>query len=380
MRTRSMLLDMPLNSWRYTPDFTGAEAFDSVGGPSFAESTLSAEALLKAEPSEPQALDTLGALFDFNGDGTSDFLLESTASGNRPAAIWQMANAQRGPNAIIGLWDAAFDLEFVVDLNNDDRADITFSTAASPQWLTIWQMDGFNVTSVNGLFFAEGVNAIDGVGDFNGDGFGDFISTVGPSVVALTGFGAGYAQTSRALYAADLSRWTPFNTGNFDGDADDDVFWVDTAVLSTAWFTTPGSLGLWTMANGAPTSSEIFAVRPAGSFPIAGGDLNGDGRDDIVWLNVAGDPNNPTFTLGVWLMNGTAQIGSAILGVIDDNWTFNGIGDFNGDGRDDVLFQQVDGGDRVAVWLTQAGGLTSIAQLVTNDPFPGGNNGWDVFG
>lgn len=338
------------------------------------------EAAIAPADDAPLATDPLGVIFDFNGDGTSDILFERTIAGDRPGAIWLMQNAQRGDNAIVGLWQANFELEFVVDFNADKRADISFSTQAAPQWLYVWQMNGLTVQAVNSIFIPEGVNAIEAIGDFNANGFADFITTAGQNVVAIQSMGANYTTTSRTLYAADLARWTPFNTGNFDGDADDDVFWVDTGVLGTSWITQAGSLGVWTMQAGAPVSQEIFAVRPAGSFPIAGGDLNGDGRDDILWLNVSGSTANPQFTIGVWLMNGTTQIGSSILGVVDQNWTFAGIGDFNGDGRDDILFQQDEGGDRMAAWLTQAGGLTAVAQLVTNDPFPGGNNGWDGFG
>jgi hypothetical protein len=48
-------------------------------------------------------------------------------------------------------------------------------------------------------------------------------------------------------------------------------------------------------------------------------DLNGDGRADIVWRHTSG-------AAFVWLMNGTALLGSGSLGTIGTEWTIAGIG------------------------------------------------------
>jgi hypothetical protein len=43
------------------------------------------------------------------------------------------------------------------------------------------------------------------------------------------------------------------------------------------------------------------------------GDYNHDGRSDILWQNSSGE-------VGTWEMNGTSVIGTAILGAPDPTW------------------------------------------------------------
>ena len=76
------------------------------------------------------------------------------------------------------------------------------------------------------------------------------------------------------------------------------------------------------------------------SWRLAGiGDFNGDGRDDVLvrhnsgrWYYYAMNGRNP--------IGGTS--GSARL-TSDSSWRLAGIGDLNGDGRDDVLVRHTSG-------------------------------------
>ena len=77
---------------------------------------------------------------------------------------------------------------------------------------------------------------------------------------------------------------------------------------------------------------------PAGTggagWNIAGtGDFNGDGKSDILWENSA--------TNGVWIweMDGTTQIGGGSVGTGGAGWSIAGTGDFSGDGKSDILWQ-----------------------------------------
>lgn len=84
-------------------------------------------------------------------------------------------------------------------------------------------------------------------------------------------------------------------------------------------------------------SAEVM-LEPIGGTPVPriSGDFNVDGKIDLVWQN------RRTGMLLTWFMNGTTMVGSSALGlgsVSDTNWKIVGLGDFNGDGRPDLLWQ-----------------------------------------
>jgi hypothetical protein len=72
------------------------------------------------------------------------------------------------------------------------------------------------------------------------------------------------------------------------------------------------------------------------------GDFNGDGRADILWRHTSG-------TVVMWLLNGTNVIGAGVPGDVSTQWTIVDVGDFNGDGKADILWRHASGS--VAVWL-----------------------------
>ena len=66
------------------------------------------------------------------------------------------------------------------------------------------------------------------------------------------------------------------------------------------------------------------------SFPT---DFNGGGKDDIVWSN------SSTGSKLAWIMAGGSIVNSSIL-LTDPAWSIVQYGDFNGDGRTDLLLAQ----------------------------------------
>jgi hypothetical protein len=64
---------------------------------------------------------------------------------------------------------------------------------------------------------------------------------------------------------------------------------------------------------------------------------------DILWQNTtSGD-------VAIWLMNGQVAHAAGVGNVPRSVWKIVGTGDFNGDGKSDILWQDTSG--NVAIWL-----------------------------
>src|SRR5262249_19804188 len=87
-----------------------------------------------------------------------------------------------------------------------------------------------------------------------------------------------------------------------------------------------------------------------GSVHATGGDFNGDGRDHVLWRHDIGP-------IAAWLMNGANVVGGGLVGpgTAPNGWQIAGGGDFNGDGRDDILWRNDNG--QIATWMLNGTGL-----------------------
>jgi uncharacterized repeat protein (TIGR03803 family) len=79
------------------------------------------------------------------------------------------------------------------------------------------------------------------------------------------------------------------------------------------------------------------------------GDFNGDGKSDILWRQ------STTGQVGIWLMDGFVPFDSRPISAENPNWRVVGIADFDGDGRADILWHQPTTGEN-SIWLMN--GLT----------------------
>jgi hypothetical protein len=105
------------------------------------------------------------------------------------------------------------------------------------------------------------------------------------------------------------------------------------------------------------TSHAATLTVPVG----AAGDFNGDGKTDITWQNTVTGDNY------LWLMGGTTYLSSAYLGNLSTQWRIGGRADFNNDGKSDIVWQNLATGDRY-VWLMNGTGYGSSVYLGNIDP------------
>ena len=169
-------------------------------------------------------------------------------------------------------------------------------------------------------FSRGGPEQLAGACDFNGDGYGDIVVGSGARVYLYFGGTAADAQSDLVLNSPS-SAGDVFlaSAGDFNGDGFGDVIIGD---ISTAYV----------FLGGDPPDDDAD-VTIAKGMQVAGiGDVDGDGYDDIA---VGSNPTNIYF--GSSAPGGTADL-SIPSTLVDRQYhhAIGGVGDFNGDGFDDV--------------------------------------------
>jgi hypothetical protein len=94
-------------------------------------------------------------------------------------------------------------------------------------------------------------------------------------------------------------------------------------------------------------------------------DFNGDGRDDLLW-------NTDDGQLVTWRMNGSQVTSAQTIGSTGPAWHVVGTGDFNGNGQDDILWRSDSG--QVVTWLLNGGQFASATAVGSAAP------GWHIAG
>ncbi len=82
------------------------------------------------------------------------------------------------------------------------------------------------------------------------------------------------------------------------------------------------------------------------------GDFDADGRVDILLRNVGPSPDAGAVLL--WLMDGRNVRSASSLGAVGLDWQVQDVGDFNGDGKTDILWRQESTG-LLYVWMMNGG-------------------------
>jgi hypothetical protein len=122
-----------------------------------------------------------------------------------------------------------------------------------------------------------------------------------------------------------------------------------------------GSVNVWYLNGAVMTGGGTIAALDPAVWQSGGvGDTNGDGKADIVWRN------KTTGDVYVWLLNGiTLQPGSGPIGNVPfGTWSIIGLADFDGDGKQDLLFRSTS--DSINVWFLDGATLRSGSGAITN--------------
>lgn len=316
---------------------------------------------------------------DFNNDGRKDFLWNHLGSGgNQFYAALGNGDGTFTAQAVLnyphtategwGLYDAA-----VGDFNGDGNDDIVWNHTDAGNRTYVGLSDGSGgfsfPDSVEGqLHFAGGWGNYNPVkiGDFNNDGYDDLLwdyhapsrsrSYVGKS----NGDGSFTFLPLQDRIANGWDNYTSY-VGDISGDGRDDV------VLN---YPSSGVNRIYVNRGNSNAQFDLLGLQDHyaqgwGAYTTRLGDVNGDGMTDMLFIDVPNSNGDGGIYKALASGNGLFSFPAyqRVSGANLEN-PVPYIGDVNGDGRDDIVYNRRDVGNEVLVALGKSDGTHDFTRIL----------------
>jgi serralysin len=325
---------------------------------------------------------------NFNGDGgTGSFgdLFLYTDQGNN--AAWLMnQNVRQGTGADLQFTGPSWHMKAAAEFDSQGPlfSDLLWQNDSGA--LALWQMNGTAAQNKTNLPSVDPSWHVVAANDFDGNRSADILFQNNNGALAIWEFQSNPMGTTfppvikpggqlPVDQPVDPS-WHVAATGDTDGDNRSGILFQNNN----------GALAIWESANmvtGGPGQVVHFTTQAdlgnvGTTWHVKGmGDFNGDGRADIIFQHDSG-------ALAIWELggpSGTSIIGQFNLPSVGPTWHVVGVRDMNADAKADLVFQNDNGA--VAVWEnfspTGAQTATFLTQLdVIPNPNPSGHLDWHV--
>jgi hypothetical protein len=305
------------------------------------------------------------AAADFNADGFQDLLVPGGTGNGFTLLLSNGAGEYQTPLYFASPASQPMFLT-VGDFNGDGQPDVAVfegcDQTCTGEAVSVFLNTG-NGTFANAIVYESGGTSMAPqaitTGDFNGDGKTDIAllhccTSTGQNLVGiLLGNGDGTFQTAVTSPVGDGSGYW-MAPADFNGDGKTDLVIAENPynqggdpVAGAAQILISKGDGTFTDNGSYPTGGDRTSGTNGGS--ITTGDVNGDGKADIVIGNrcdpSANDQNCVNGEIGVLIGNGDGSFTSPIVGsaIPDANFTAISLADVNGDGKLDVIASTLTG-------------------------------------
>jgi hypothetical protein len=269
---------------------------------------------------------------DLNANGRADILFQNDTG---DIALWQ-TNSAGGLSSVnsLGPLPAGYRIDGTGNFNSTPGDDILIRKVNE---LDILVPNGTNpptFVDLGGNVPNGTLNA--GIGDFTGDGQDDLLFQTGANIASWRIVNNQITQIQ--LLGSKPSDYHIVGVDDFTGDHQADILFRRDN----------GEIARWQIANNqlTPGGAQTIGSTSPDYHIVGTGDFDGNGSNDILFRNDNGQ-------VVVWLLgsNGLLLPGQlpAVVGTASAQFHVDGTGDLNGDGRTDIIFRDANG--TLAEWL-----------------------------
>lgn len=261
------------------------------------------------------------------------------------------------------------------DANADGRSDITWFRAHGANIeIAHWRMNGATVLQTTGPTLVKPGSGVAGNGDFDGDRRVDQLwFNLSEDNRQLTLARQNQTGGFEPAYVATIgSGWAPNAIEDLNGDGKSDIVWVDR---------TRGLIAYWLMNGASVLDSRLYNVDTNNYDFLGTGDFDGDGRGDLLWMRSRAAMRDNALYL--WRSRSDGHFDQLFVGSVGNSWTLDAVVDLNGDSRSDLVWTNESSGQLAYWWMNgatlQRSGVFSIDSakylLVASGDFDGDGKG-----
>jgi hypothetical protein len=291
---------------------------------------------------------------DLDGDGADDVLVGFGSYDASKCLLLDRTDAVSGRNGTV-LWSITHDVNRYTyaggagNLNSDNKDDVLTFTIRYDSDTDIYRLESISALSGDdgAVLWSKNINTdLWGVWtefDFNGDSMDDIMvqyksykSSIETDCIdeiyIFNGDGS-------LLWRKTPSNWVyAYPAGDLNGNGGEDLLVYAQSFSADCWYTGVSAIQgskdntLWSKSASTSDCTWIYPADPAG-------DLNNDGKDDVMMQYERWNPSPDDYTTTVYALHGNSgyTIWSDVSTAQDSWMNAYPAGDLNGDGNDDVL-------------------------------------------